>query len=337
MRYYKSSYLFPVATFCLIVLFVTSTRLSLWSYSFDGSYYYRSHRNNSLDSRPIASAADSKEYSDHGNASNSTPSVPTRFGSDSVCDNFPDTSSVFLVMKTGASESFSKVPTQLMTNLRCLPDFLIFSDLEQHIAGHKIYDSLAKVLPEAKDGNPDFDIYRQQAGCDVTQNQCHKLGHDAGSKGWDLDKYKNIHMAEDTYKMRPGFKWYLFVDADTYIVWPNLIQWLSMLRSTDKHYIGSIAIREDRPFGHGGAGYLVSQAAMYELLAKHPGVANEYNLRTINECCGDLMFAQAMKEKANIPITQAVGSIFYICFIFFCQEDPPTFPSLHHYSSLAPS
>ena len=57
---------------------------------------------------------------------------------DPACDNFPDTSGVLLVMKTGASEAYDRIPTQLMTTLRCLPDFLLFSDMDQKIAGYHI-------------------------------------------------------------------------------------------------------------------------------------------------------------------------------------------------------
>jgi hypothetical protein len=45
------------------------------------------------------------------------------------CDGFPNTDGILLVMKTGATEAFDKLPTQLLTHMQCLPDFLLFSDL----------------------------------------------------------------------------------------------------------------------------------------------------------------------------------------------------------------
>lgn len=45
------------------------------------------------------------------------------------CARFPNTDGILLVMKTGATEAFDKMPTQLLTSLQCLPDFLLFSDL----------------------------------------------------------------------------------------------------------------------------------------------------------------------------------------------------------------
>lgn len=45
------------------------------------------------------------------------------------CHGFPETEGIMLVMKTGATEAYQKMPTQLLTGMQCLPDFLLFSDL----------------------------------------------------------------------------------------------------------------------------------------------------------------------------------------------------------------
>lgn len=46
-----------------------------------------------------------------------------------ACAGFPDTKGIMLVMKTGATEAFDKLPTHLLTDLQCMDDFLLFSDL----------------------------------------------------------------------------------------------------------------------------------------------------------------------------------------------------------------
>lgn len=45
------------------------------------------------------------------------------------CAGFPNMDGIQLVMKTGATEAFDKVPTHLLTTLQCMSDFLIFSDM----------------------------------------------------------------------------------------------------------------------------------------------------------------------------------------------------------------
>ena len=173
-----------------VLLLATSKWLGRWSFEIP---YWRRHHLNTLQGSNLNSPKASITE-DPANADN-----PTLPGGGSICDTFPDTSGILLVMKTGASESFDKVPTQLMTVLRCLPDFIMFSDMNQNIAGYHIYDSLGTVLSGAKEHNPDFDIYRRQLRCVVDQDSC-KICNTA-EEAWILDKYKNIHIAEKAYHL----------------------------------------------------------------------------------------------------------------------------------------
>ena len=220
------------------------------------------------------------------------------------CINFHNTSTVMLVMKTGASEAYSKVPIQLATALRCLPDLLIFSDMAQKIAGYTIHDSLDTVLDKVKESNKDFNLYFNQMQCPIDQEQCNK-GNDAAKQAWNLDKYKNIHMAEKAYAMRPNHDWYLFIDADTYVSWSNLMKWLPHLDSSKKHYIGSVAFLGSLAFGHGGSGYLVSQGAMSAMFKGKKGVANKYDEPVQHVCCGDAMWSKALVDETDITIVNA--------------------------------
>ncbi|CAN8104016.1 unnamed protein product [Discula destructiva] len=221
---------------------------------------------------------------------------------DPVCDGFPDTSSILLIMKTGATESYDKLPVQIMTVLKCLPDFLLFSDLEQHIGGYHVRDSLETVLSEAKEGNPDFDLYRAQQDCVVNQDDCSKVLEGAEWAGWNLDKYKNIHMAEKAYRLRPDYDWYIFVDADTYVSWPNMVYALKKLDPAEERYLGVPTVIGDKLFAHGGSGYVVSRAAMKEFVGKQPGIANKWDVDIRNHCCGDFVFAQALNESLGILV-----------------------------------
>ena len=83
-----------------------------------------------------------------------------------------------------------------------------------------------------------------------------------------MDKYKNIPILRKSYAMYPDKKWYLFVDADTSIMWSNILTWLQMLDHDKPFYSGSPAWIGDVEFGHGGSGYIVSQAAAKVLAAE---------------------------------------------------------------------
>jgi hypothetical protein len=51
------------------------------------------------------------------------------------CHDFPNMDDITLIMKTGATEAYDKLPTQLLTNLQCVPDFLLFSDMVSDCPG----------------------------------------------------------------------------------------------------------------------------------------------------------------------------------------------------------
>ena len=225
---------------------------------------------------------------------------------DESCAGFPDTSNVLLIMKTGASESFARIPTQVLTNLRCLHEYLVFGDMEQDIADIHIHDSLDTVLEEVKLGNKDFELYFRQQHCPIDRDACNK-NFDAASEGWDLDKYKNTHIAEKTYRMRPNYDWYMFVDADTYVIWPTVVKWLEQLDPSDRHYLGSKTYVSEVPFGHGGSGYIVSGTAMQDLFEGREGVANRWDQRASQECCGDFIFGLALRTETGIVVNHTVS------------------------------
>ncbi|KAK4235567.1 glycosyltransferase [Achaetomium macrosporum] len=301
----KSSILIAIATVSILVLLYTS-RIGSWSGLDEPYYLHDPHKSHHAPQEPIDGACQCNNTEAHPHSPPPPPPppiVPPKPLADPACEGFPDTSNVLLVMKTGASEAFARVPTQLVTMLRCLPDFLIFSDMDQNIGGAEIHDSLSTVLEEAQKDNSDFDLYRRQKWCLVDQENCNKLGNPA-REGWNLDKYKNVHIAEKAYQMRPNYDWYLFVDADTYVLWPNLMQWLKKLDPTKKLYLGSVTLINNFSFGHGGSGYIVSKAAMDEFVGKNPGVANEFDMRAKGECCGDYIFALALKNKTEVGVQQ---------------------------------
>ncbi|KAH7026198.1 family 31 glycosyltransferase [Microdochium trichocladiopsis] len=242
------------------------------------------------------------------------------FNTTSPCANFPNTENILLVMKTGATEAFDKVPTQLLTAMQCLPDFLIFSDMEQQIGSYHIYDALADFDKTTLEKHSDFELYRQQQDCPVSQKSCNSV-HEDRQKAWNLDRYKFIPMMEKTWKMRPGRDWYVFAEADTYVFWSNLVYWLrhkSPISHHDKVYLGSRSFIGGTPFAHGGSGYVLSGALLEHLIEHHPVVVEHYNKKGMHECCGDLMLAQALDEYEHVKIRQT--------WPMFNGEKPSTLP-----------
>ncbi len=156
MMSHRSFFIIVIITAIGILILLYNSRIGAWSGLDEPCYHHGPH------------------MSHHNNTDRDSPPppppppaglvVPAKTHADPVCEAFPDTSKVLLVMKTGASEAFTPVPIQMMTVLKCLADYLIFSDMDQNIGGQQIYDSLSTVLYEAQEGNSDFDLYRRQRG-----------------------------------------------------------------------------------------------------------------------------------------------------------------------------
>lgn len=116
---------------------------------------------------------------------------------------------------------------------------------------------------------------------------------------WELDKYKFLNMMERTWEKRPDMDWYVFTEADTYVVWPSLVTWLREFAPKGEAYIGSVAMINDHPFAHGGSGYVISGAMMKKMVGNIPGIAARYDERAMSECCGDLLLSLAVHEAGG--------------------------------------
>ncbi|UPL01311.1 hypothetical protein LCI18_012245 [Fusarium solani-melongenae] len=212
-----------------------------------------------------------------------------------LCAGFPNLNGITLVMKTGATEAFSKLPAHLLTSLQCVQDVLIFSDLEQQIGSHHIIDVLDNVKEDVQKGRKEFDLYKAQKSCPIPQKYC-----TADMKGgWDLDKYKFLHMIERAWKLRPHQRWYVFAEADSYIFWPNLIWFLNnKVNATETPYVGSVAMLKGTPFAHGGSGYVIYGDTVRKMV-EIPDLAHKYDMMATHECCGDYLMALAVNETGK--------------------------------------
>ena len=155
---------------------------------------------------------------------------------------------------------------------------------------------LEGVSEEVKKGLREFELYDAQITCPVSQKDCTKELKGA----WELDKYKFLHMIERAWAMRPGREWYVFAEADTYVFWHNLIYWLqNKANATAAPYVGSVAFLGDKPFAHGGSGYVISGETVRKMAEEIPNLAAKYDAMAPNECCGDLLMSLAVTETGS--------------------------------------
>lgn len=134
------------------------------------------------------------------------------------------------------------------------------------------------------------ELLAENANVDFTDTKAHI------DKAWDLDKWKPLPIAAHAYSQHPQFKWYIIMDDDSYIIWPNMLRWLSTLNPSDSLYIGAPAVINGEPFAHGGSGVVLSHGLVSSVFPSHPGITHEWEAFTAENCCGDHVFAHALAE-----------------------------------------
>ncbi|KAH8696326.1 hypothetical protein BGW36DRAFT_380695 [Talaromyces proteolyticus] len=184
-------------------------------------------------------------------------------------------SELAVILKTGVTEPLQKVAVHIETTLSDVPFYAVFSDYQETIAGVPTYDVLRNVSDRVKQHIPDFDLYNriQQRGRQVLAGPDH--GDDSSgpfgrqnNPGWRLDKWKFLPMISLALDLRPDAKWFVFIEADSYIVWPSLVNLLSRLDAREDLYLGSPMQIGTTVFAYGGAGFVLSNSAMRKV-SKH--------------------------------------------------------------------
>lgn len=164
-----------------------------------------------------------------------------------------------------------------------------------------------------KKAHKEFELYEAQLQCPISQQDCTT----DMPGGWDLDKYKFLNMIERTWEKRPNMEWYVFAEADTYVVWSNLVHWLRERAPRGDVYVGSVAMINNNPFAHGGSGYVISGSLVEKIVTNITDVAAKYDERAGHECCGDLLISLAVEE---------VGGKVKQAHPMFNGEKPNTLP-----------
>ncbi|KAG8418183.1 hypothetical protein J3458_005615 [Metarhizium acridum] len=237
----------------------------------------------------------------------------------SPCQDFPSTEGIVVSLKTRAGNAYSRLPPHFLTHLQCLPDVLVFSDMEQDIAGHRAHDVLDRVEDHVKIQNKGFRFYQDQMDCSGPQEQC----QDDPIMAAELEKYMTINSVTRAWELRPGRDWYVFIEDDTYVIWPSLILWLREKAHRDRDpFVGSAVMLNGYAFAHGSSGFAISGRLIDRWMKKFPNVAKTYDTLAHDISYGGLALAKAL-ELANVGVKQAHP--------MFNGESPTTAPFGHNH------
>lgn len=208
---------------------------------------------------------------------------------------------VVVVVRAGASAVLGKLPTQLNTILKCVRHLVVASDLEQEISGHHVYNVLTNVLASVRDTDPDFDDYNK---LQQLEGQALAMVDEDVPTPSNSDKYMYFHMLLTAYNAHPDKNWYVFIETETYLVWPTLLQWLERLDATKKHIIGSVSSTSNHTTLHGNSGMVLSAAALKEIVVDRTDGIAIWDRRLSRYCFGDRAFS-VFAEESELSLTGA--------------------------------
>nr|POE77824.1 hypothetical protein CFP56_09467 [Quercus suber] len=251
----------------------------------------------------------------------SFPSCKTAVGLDDIV----------VVIKTGATEAQEKLPVHFDTTLECFRHVVIFSDYEETMDGHIIYDALDNVTAHVRLNHDDFEMWRRlrdggRTSLDPSElstaratTDSSSLTGDSRNSAWRLDRFKNVPMLGKVLELKPDAKWYVFIDADTYLSWFSLLEWVQQLDHTKFIYTGSLATMaaweragKDWPkqdFCHGGSGYILSAPAVEAGARIYAEKQEEIDSMISDHWYGDVGLAQTMEEHLNLKVSSAFPMI----------------------------
>lgn len=257
---------------------------------------------------------------------------------ESDCRHLPGADKVMVMLKTGATEIYSKLPTHLLTTLSCVTNFKIYSDLSQTFANSiPVTDIIAPVSRSLRENHDDFRLYQD---LQKWQREGQDLSKLKGDNGWNLDKWKFLPMIHDAFESAgPEIEWFVMIEADTALSWLNLLPWLQTMNASEPYYLGSQNTVGDTSFAHGGSGIVMSRKALEILEEARESIGKKvydeaWESATANSCCGDAVLAEALKA-VDIPLTGAWPTLQgeTISTLDFRQENWCKAPATWHHVS----
>lgn len=214
-----------------------------------------------------------------------------------------DRDDVLLILKTGATVLWRRLPIHLSTTLspeRIRPEnAVIYSEVYARIGNHTAVDILAQ-LPQSVKDSPGFELYRSVRDWDDANYYIEQAGLPGDGEGppggWRLDKYKFLPLMQHAGAHWPGAKWYLYTEDDTYMFLPNVLLYLAGYDHRESHWLGGLGEKLGTTFAHGGSGFALSRAAWEQSFGKGGDLAARYQGLVDAACCGDYALGRVLND-----------------------------------------
>lgn len=214
-----------------------------------------------------------------------------------------DSDDVLLILKTGATVLWRRLPIHLTTSLspgRIDPrNTVIYSEVEASLGNHTVIDILSEMPQSVKDSTP-FDTHtaiREWKGSNSYLEQTGLAGDDEGPPGaWQLDKYTFLPLMQHAGINWPTAKWYLYTEDDTYLFLPNVLRYLSAYDHRESHWLGGRSKALGTTFAHGESGFALSRAAWEQSFGKGGDLVKKYQSFVDEAGSGDYALGKVLND-----------------------------------------
>lgn len=222
-----------------------------------------------------------------------------------------------IVLKTGASVLFERLPVQLLLaqsafqprlddtsqSDQARPSMLVYSDSALQLGEFTVHDALANVSSFVRN-NKEFSQQYTELHSLLDNDQDREWTATEFKDGWKLDKWKFLYMWQDAFRHHPDADWYIGYEADTFVFWKSLFKFLSQQDASREHIFGcgSILMRGNELFANGGCPYIMSGTLMRSTFGKDDKFASKFDSDVSTSCCGDAELSIALRKHASVPI-----------------------------------
>jgi hypothetical protein len=185
---------------------------------------------------------------------------------------------------------------------------LLFSDLQAELGRWPIFDVVWRLTADVVMHTDELKRYRTQLDYGRRSIPLENLKKsDPDDERRDmmiLDKYKILQTMVAAWDYRPDRSWYVFVDDETYVNRPNLLEWLSQHDPDAKHYFANPPIPPTilvpDPFAPSGTSFIVSRGVMKALLVERKDVMKAWAKRIPNYSSAYDLVSKVLQEELNM-------------------------------------
>ncbi|PWN53076.1 hypothetical protein IE53DRAFT_366669 [Violaceomyces palustris] len=219
----------------------------------------------------------------------------------------PFVNDVVLITKVGSATLFERLMTHVALRSASgsvAPKSLFFSDAESRVGEIHIQDILANVSDRIKKDREFSQLY--SITHDLLDNH-QRLDQVLDKEtGWKLDKFKFLPMMGEAYRKYPDAKWYVMVEADTFLFWNQLVKWLKAQDHEEQLYFGhpSFTDHEGKSFmfSHGGSGFVLSKGIMDATYGLDPEFEHHQDDLVLHSAFGDALLSLAIFNTTTVKI-----------------------------------